>query len=196
MGFVQVALCGLQALFACTPKGRDAPFILLIAQNAMHTEILTKRLRLAPVQLEDIPALVRLWTSEQVRKHLGGALSSQQAQEKAQGYIGKENYFAVSERTSNAVLGMCCLDTYHTGEIEVSYALLPEAWGKGFGQEAVSALVEWGFSHLGVERIIAVTQSANTNSRRLLEAIGMTAREEFEEHGEWQTLYEIRKLSD
>jgi RimJ/RimL family protein N-acetyltransferase len=37
--------------------------------------------------------------------------------------------------------------------------------------------------------LIAVTQTANARSRRLLERLGMTAAEEFEEFGAQQTLY-------
>ena len=64
---------------------------------------------------------------------------------------------------------------------------MPEYWGQGFAFEAAKALLVWGWGTLDVDSIIAVTQSANERSLRLLERLGFASDTEFEEYGELQT---------
>ncbi|MFB7736014.1 GNAT family N-acetyltransferase [Streptomyces sp. NPDC056112] len=77
------------------------------------------------------------------------------------------------------------------GGTEVSYTFLSEWWERGLGREAVAAAVEWARDPPGGNPVVAVTQSANTGSRRLLEAIGMVAGAEVVEYGEPQTVYRL-----
>src|SRR4051812_3279492 len=99
--------------------------------------VVTTRLKLRGVEASDAPSLIRLWTDEQVRKHLGGAISQEKAKQRASEYIGKKGCFCITDRESGIVLGLCSLDKYRTGDIEVSYQFLPETWGKRYGTEAI-----------------------------------------------------------
>jgi RimJ/RimL family protein N-acetyltransferase len=57
--------------------------------------------------------------------------------------------------------------------VEVSYTLAHHAWGKGFGTEAERAVLAWGFTTLGIERIVAVVYPENLRSHRVIEKLGM-----------------------
>jgi hypothetical protein len=76
------------------------------------TGIKTTRLKFRTIKPSDAPSLIRLWTDEQVRKYLGGAISQAKAEQRAREYVGKKGYFCVTERDSGTILGFCLLDTF------------------------------------------------------------------------------------
>jgi len=59
------------------------------------------------------------------------------------------------------------------GEVELGYRLRRSAWGKGYATEGSRALIDKGFSELGVERVVASTMVVNLASRRVLEKAGL-----------------------
>ena len=60
-----------------------------------------------------------------------------------------------------------------TDEIEVGYAFGQPAWGRGYATEVASAVVQWGFEALALERIVAVASPENAGSRRVMDKLGM-----------------------
>jgi RimJ/RimL family protein N-acetyltransferase len=58
-------------------------------------------------------------------------------------------------------------------DIEIGYRLHKDFWGKGYGTELVKALINWGFEHLSVNKLVAVINPDNIRSRRVLEKSGM-----------------------
>jgi RimJ/RimL family protein N-acetyltransferase len=59
-------------------------------------------------------------------------------------------------------------------EVELGYRLRKSAWGKGYGTEGSRALIQKGFTELGVRRVVAFTFGENVRSRRVMEKAGMT----------------------
>ena len=57
---------------------------------------------------------------------------------------------------------------------EVGYVLNPDYWGQGIACEAVMAVLEYGFTSLGLYRIEAHYIIGNDRSRRVMEKCGMT----------------------
>jgi ribosomal-protein-alanine N-acetyltransferase len=55
---------------------------------------------------------------------------------------------------------------------DISYALFPEQWGKGYAREAVAKVISFGFNELELMRIGAVVFVENDASNKLLEKIG------------------------
>lgn len=55
---------------------------------------------------------------------------------------------------------------------EIGYVLRPQSWGKGFATEAVSEILSWGATALGLRRAIARTMLPNAASMRVLEKTG------------------------
>ncbi|HBY99311.1 MAG TPA: hypothetical protein DEP84_36125 [Chloroflexi bacterium] len=60
-----------------------------------------------------------------------------------------------------------------TGEIEIGYHLVPDAWGKGYATEAAEALLDYGFQALRLPRVVAVALPENRRSLRVLERLGL-----------------------
>jgi RimJ/RimL family protein N-acetyltransferase len=51
--------------------------------------------------------------------------------------------------------------------------LLPDYWNKGLTTEAVKVCLKFGFEEKGFEKIIAITNTPNTASIRVMEKAGM-----------------------
>ena len=56
---------------------------------------------------------------------------------------------------------------------ELAYAIGKSMWGKGLATEAIVACLDWIFIKPEVSRVYAVTDKANTASRRVMEKFGM-----------------------
>lgn len=152
--------------------------------------ITTPRLVLREVIADDVPHIRPLWTDSRVRQYLGGPVPGRQERRA----VGEAGRFTVVRRQDGAIVGMVLLCRYaRTGETEVAYLFLPEHWGHGYAREAVDAALRFGFQW--TDRIVAITQEANAPSRRLLEALGMSLRERFIEHGILQMLYALERLA-
>ncbi|MFB2981355.1 GNAT family N-acetyltransferase [Microseira sp. BLCC-F43] len=53
--------------------------------------------------------------------------------------------------------------------VEIGYSIIPEYQNKGYGTEAIKALLNWAFEHAEVKRAIAETLPELKASQRLLE---------------------------
>jgi RimJ/RimL family protein N-acetyltransferase len=58
-------------------------------------------------------------------------------------------------------------------EVGLFYVIAPEERRKGYAAEAAAALVEYGFSHWNLDRIIATTEYDNEGSMAVMRKIGM-----------------------
>ena len=54
-------------------------------------------------------------------------------------------------------------------EVEVSYAIAESSRGRGYGTEALVHACKWIADAFSVSRVLAITESANVGSRRLLD---------------------------
>jgi RimJ/RimL family protein N-acetyltransferase len=100
--------------------------------------------------------------------------------------------WAVAPATGGEAIGLVSItaDSRCADRAEISYQLLPSAWGQGLGREAVGAAVDWWTAAVpNGGPLIAVTQERNIASRRLLESLGMTLLDTLIEYGERQCLY-------
>ena len=89
---------------------------------------------------------------------------------------GEHVQFAIVLREDGVVVGTCTL--FHLDEpcrrAEVGYVLLPSQWGHGYANEAVTALLDWGFETLALNRVEADIDPRNAASARALERLGFT----------------------
>jgi ribosomal-protein-alanine N-acetyltransferase len=64
---------------------------------------------------------------------------------------------------------------------EIGYALKPEYWGNGYMQEALTKVIEFGFTEFCLHSIEANVNPANLNSIKLLEKFGFKREAYFRE---------------
>jgi RimJ/RimL family protein N-acetyltransferase len=58
--------------------------------------------------------------------------------------------------------------------VELGYRLRRSTWNKGYATEGSRALINMGFTDLGVQRVFAHTMTSNVASRRVMEKCGLT----------------------
>ncbi len=76
---------------------------------------------------------------------------------------------------------------------EIGYHLRRNLWGQGLATEAATACRDWGFAHLGVNRLISLIRHENIPSQRVAERNGMTIWKEIEWRGLRHSVYAIEK---
>jgi ribosomal-protein-alanine N-acetyltransferase len=82
--------------------------------------------------------------------------------------------FAIELKLSADLIGVCgILQRINLGLTDVGFALMPQYWRQGYALEAARAVMDYGHSVLGVERIVGLTSETNTASINLLKKLGM-----------------------
>ena len=78
-------------------------------------------------------------------------------------------------RDTGEAIGYCGLQNTGVGgtpSVELLYALIPSAWGKGYATEAAQAVVALAGERLGLTTVTSCTLTTNTSSQRVLAKAG------------------------
>ena len=146
-----------------------------------HVTLQTARLDLRPLAPADAGAVFAMRSDPAVQRYGShGPWTDPQA---AIDYIernilamaaGTHIQLAVVRRADAAVIGTVTLYALDAQcrRADVGYALLVSEWGQGYASEAVTALLDWGFEHLDLNRVEADIDPRNTPSACLLERLG------------------------
>jgi ribosomal-protein-alanine N-acetyltransferase len=128
--------------------------------------------------------------NEQQAKEWLAELERYNAQEPRESY----NFLIVEADSDRAVgwIGMGPPSVAGIGDLDFGYALAKECWGRGYMQEAVAALLHFGFTTLGAKSIFASTRVDNAPSASVLERSGLRRRSDYiDETGQPMSLYTI-----
>jgi RimJ/RimL family protein N-acetyltransferase len=86
--------------------------------------------------------------------------------------------YLVELKEEGVSIGMCGLIKRDTLEdVDIGFAFLPEYWSRGYAYEAASAVMAYGGSALGLNRIVAITSVDNDSSAKLLKKLGFRFEE-------------------
>ena len=142
------------------------------------SKILTNRLIIRKMKYFDTTAILALRSNEQNRKYVDRPKMSKLSE--ARLFIKKMNagidgnewlYWGICHKGQDEVIGTICLWHFSDkpNKAEIGFELLPEHQGKGFMNEAVIAVIDYGFRVLKLEYLEACTSRDNESSIRLLE---------------------------
>jgi RimJ/RimL family protein N-acetyltransferase len=136
-----------------------------------------------PFTVDDVDNLFNLNSDPEVMRYLGRSASREVLRDEIIPF-----HLGVYQRFDR--LGTWAAESVSTGEflgwfhfraedgditnIDLGYRLRREAWNKGYGTEGSAALINMGFTGLGVQRVFAHVMVANAASRRVLEKCGLT----------------------
>jgi RimJ/RimL family protein N-acetyltransferase len=133
--------------------------------------------------MEDVPALFALFSDPRVARYGSQPpwTDRRQAVEQVERDLaaldkGEAVRFAMLRQADGRLVGTCSLFHFDEGcrRAEVGYMLAFEAWGQGYASEAVEAMLDWGFTARGLNRVEADIDPRNEPSARLLERLGFT----------------------
>ncbi|HEU4508260.1 MAG TPA: GNAT family N-acetyltransferase [Pyrinomonadaceae bacterium] len=143
--------------------------------------ITTPRVVLRWISEDDIDGLYAIFSDPQVMRYWSsGPLENREAAVELQREIADSNEketiikWGVALRDSNLVIGTATL--FHLNldneRAEIGYAMGREHWGKGYMNEALTALVRHAFDVMNLRRLEADVDPRNAASIRTLERLG------------------------
>jgi RimJ/RimL family protein N-acetyltransferase len=151
----------------------------------VHVFLETERLVLRRFTEDDVANLVELDGDPEVMRFVNGGRPTSREEieddvlpallEHYERYAGA-GFWAAIEKPTGLFVGWFHLrpaEGAPPGEVELGYRLRRSAWGKGYATEGSRAVIDQGFTELGVERIVASTMVVNVASRRVLEKAGL-----------------------
>ncbi|MET7304282.1 GNAT family N-acetyltransferase [Embleya sp. NPDC005575] len=155
----------------------------------------TSRLELRPVTARDLPHLIELGRDPEVMRHITGGRPTppETVRDRVLPMLtreypawGNRGFWAARERTGGRFVGWFELRPVAEDSadvVELGYRLRRALWGLGYATEGSRALLDKGFTELGVRKVTAHTMTVNTRSRRVLEKAGLTLLRTY--FGDW-----------
>lgn len=170
----------------------------------------TKRLIIRQFEPGDWKDLHEYLSQESVLRYEPGSVSSEEdcknmATERSQG----KDFWAVCLKDTNKMAGHVYFAQKEPKEFltwMIGYIFNPAYYGKGYATEACQRLLKYGFEELGAHRVMALCNSENAPSWRLLERLLMRREGYFKkevyfrtaESGQpmWQDTYQYAILKE
>jgi RimJ/RimL family protein N-acetyltransferase len=153
----------------------------------MHIILETPRLSLRQFTEDDVDNLTDLDSDPEVMRYLTGGTPIPRPEIQdlvipsilgAYERLDRLGTWAAESSTTGEFLGWFhfrpAFGSTDLTNIELGYRLHRSTWNQGLASEGSRALISWGFTDLGVERVFALTMTVNTASRRVMEKCGLT----------------------
>jgi ribosomal-protein-alanine N-acetyltransferase len=163
----------------------------------------TSRLLLRHFILSDLDDLFAFYSDPDVVKYIPDAPRTYvETQEELEWFLNGHprhpelGLWATLYKETNLFVGRCGLipwtiDNQH--EVEVAFAFSKEYWGQGLATEVAQVLVQYGFEHLKLSRLICTIERENEASVRVATKIGMTFEKESEDEKGPFLVYSLSK---
>lgn len=142
----------------------------------------TPRLLLRQFQPEDEDSCLRNWAADEaVFQFISQSpMSRNEMEEFLKGadaaYTAPQTYYwAVVRREDGEVIGEIFVDDFSERNrwCEVDYKIGPVFWNRGYGTEALRAVLEYLLDQVGFHRVQAKCASGNAASERIMQKAGM-----------------------
>jgi [ribosomal protein S5]-alanine N-acetyltransferase len=164
-------------------------------------EIETARLYMRQFTPDDLDDLYRIYSDSEVMKYLSEGVRNREetAADLLQIIADWEKHgfglWAVVNKQNNQLIsdgGLRFLGK--TPKVEVGYVLAKAYWRKGLAAEVAAASLKYGFEVLKLDKIVAVADTENIASRRVMEKVGMKYQHNFDYCDRNRVYYSIARL--
>ncbi len=147
----------------------------------MFPVLSTERLLLRELTENDASNILKCFSNPDVLRHYGQKplTNLQQVQQIINNF--SKNYdekrgikWGITIKGQEGIIGTIGFQEWSTEHkrAEISYALFPESWGKGYAKEAVNRVISFGFQEMDLMRIGAIVFTENEASNKLLTKLG------------------------
>ena len=146
----------------------------------LTTELHTERLHLRKMKVSDSPSLFKIWSDSEVTKfmNIDSFTDENQAKDMIKlldefSLANKAIRFSIIKMESNEIIGSCGFNSldFENEKAEIGYDIARAFWGRGYASEAISALLDYAFSTLKLNRIEAKVEPENVNSVKVLQKL-------------------------
>jgi RimJ/RimL family protein N-acetyltransferase len=138
----------------------------------------TERLVLRPFRVEDLDAHAAMNADPRVMQYIGDVQDRAAAFRSMCAYIGHWHFrgygpWAVEERATGAFVGRSGLVRFEPWtDVEVAYALVPSAWGKGYASEVAARSLRYAHEVVGASGVASHILAGNSAAVRVAEKLG------------------------
>jgi RimJ/RimL family protein N-acetyltransferase len=166
----------------------------------------TERLMLRGHVAGDLQACLPMWNDPIVTRFIGGrAYTREEVWQRVQRYAGSwallgYGFWVIAEKASGKLIGeIGIMDAKREmqppfgDDLELGWALLPEAHGKGYASEALGAVLDWEKRVLNGDCLVALIDPDNAPSIKLANKFGFKERSPTIYRGVATVQYERRR---
>lgn len=154
-----------------------------MSKNLFLPVIETERLTLKPLAVNDSQSLMEIFSDPEVMRYWNAPpwFTLQDAldfinESVASMHRQESLVLGIYLKSAGELVGKCMLFSYdeESKRAEIGFGLGRVCWGKGYIVEAGEALIQYGFSALGLRRIEAEIDPNNHSSAKALEKLGFS----------------------
>jgi RimJ/RimL family protein N-acetyltransferase len=141
----------------------------------------TDRLLLRQRREEDVPAILAMAADPEVVRFIGDGQVPEPIEHEMRVRACVDTDFGVGlgywsvflrNRPSDYLGSVVLSPVPDAADIELSYSLRRDAWGRGFATEAARAGLDWGFQARGLTETVALVYPDNLRSQRVIAKLG------------------------
>lgn len=161
----------------------------------MKRIIESERLFLREFNVSDSENLYRLNSDPEVIQYTGDVKfnSIKEAEIFIKNYEEYNKYgygrWAVCLKSNEKFIGWCGLKFNEENLVDLGFRLFKIFWNRGFATEAAQACIDYGFSEIGLEKIIGRSLKSNLASIKVLQKAGMSFWKNSICHGKDECVY-------
>lgn len=149
--------------------------------------LFTERLKLRKIEVEDVPSLLKYVNNQKITDNITNFPYPYREPDAVfrisyvfQGFkAGSRFVFAITMKEEDELIGEISL---HLNEdrkqAELGYWVGEPFWGKGIATEAASAVINFGFEKIGLEKVFATCHINNPGSIKVVEQNGLAKESE------------------
>ena len=158
----------------------------------------TERLYIYPYSVEDFDDFFRLNGDEDIMRYIRPVKSREDTklffEQVLDDYITKPGLgrWGMRLKEDNRFVGsFAVIPVQQSRDIQLGYALLKDAWGRGYASEAVRGGINYVFDQLKLSSVAAITEAANEASQKVLLRNGFLFEKTFDEGEKKLFLYRL-----
>jgi ribosomal-protein-alanine N-acetyltransferase len=176
---------------------------------ATFPALTTQRLRLRKYESSDADDIYAMLSDEETMRYYSNEAFQSLAEVEAYIILRRDDFarrreirWGIARHDDDRIIGSCGLHSFDEEfhRAETGYILNRAFWSQGFMAEALSAVLAYGFTEMGLHRIEAVVDSANKRSKNLLVKLGFqyegNLRQRFLFRGEFEDEHYFGLLRD
>ena len=179
----------------------------------MNLELHTGRLRLTPLEADDVDLALEMYTDPEVLKYACGVMTEAEIRQEMSNW---------TKRGGNGGIGTWCIADQRTGEklgeayllplpieedstdfslvvmgqipaadIEIGYFFKRSAWGRGYATEVCKRVLRFAFEEVSLNEVVASVHEENVASQNVLEKAGLRRRGRMRCYGKDSPIYRI-----
>lgn len=161
-------------------------------------ELITPRLRLRQIRPDDVDDLYDILSNEAVTQPYGVETFTNQKEARARILAIGRHYrarqavrWAITRRDADRLIGTCGFVAWKRrfSHAAIGYELAPDYWRRGVMTEALTAVLDFGFNRMALNRIEALVKPDNVASLGLLRKLGFRQEGVLRQYGYWHGRY-------